>query len=143
MAKKNIYEVLDLFKAEKTKKGRVKVLQDNDSYALRNVLVGTFHPNVQFLIKSAPDFKREQIPPGMSYNHMTEALSKMYLFQKDNAKAPAALTDKRRGELLLQILESLEEKEADVLISILNKDLDVPYLTAAIVNEAFPGLLPQ
>ena len=79
MSKRNIYEVFDLFKAEKTKKGRIEVLQKNDSYALRQVLLGTFHPNIQFLVNSAPEFKREKIPPGMSYNHMTDALSKVYL----------------------------------------------------------------
>ena len=143
MANKNIYEIFDAFKAEKTKKGRVEILQKNDNYALRNVLLGTFHPNIQFLVKSVPDFRREKIPQGMSYNHMTDALSKIYLFMKDNLKAPPNLTDKRRVELLTQLLESLEEREADVYLGMLNKNLNVPYLTEALVNEAFPGLLPQ
>jgi hypothetical protein len=83
------------------------------------------------------------MPPGMSYNHMTEALSKIYLFMKDNPRTPPALTEKRKVELLTQILEGLEEQEADVYLGILQKDLKVPYLTTALINEAFPELLPQ
>lgn len=143
MSKKNIYEVLEDFKKAKTKKDRIDVLKNNDSWALRNVLIGTFHPNVEFLIKNVPEFKREKIPQGMSYNHMTDVLSKTYLFQKNNPKAPAALTEKRRVELLIQILESLEEQEADVFVGMLNKNLKVPHLTEALVNEAFENLLPK
>lgn len=143
MSKKNIYEVFDEFKKAKNKAERINVLKKNDSWALRNVLLGTFHPNVEFVVKNVPEFKREKIPQGMSYNHMTDVLSKIYLFQKNNPKAPAALTEKRRIELLIQILESLEEQEADVFIGVLNKNLKVPYLTSALINEAFENLLPE
>jgi hypothetical protein len=79
----------------------------------------------------------------MSYNHMTDALSKIYLFMENNPRTPPALTDKRREELLLQLLESLEPQEADIYIAMMLKDLKVPYLTPKIVNEAFKGLLPE
>jgi hypothetical protein len=83
------------------------------------------------------------MPAGMSYGHMTEALSRVYLFVKGNPRVSPDLTDKRKTEILIQILESLEEKEADVFAGMLKKDLNVPYLTPLLVNEAFPGLLPQ
>lgn len=144
MSKKNIYEVFDDFKAAKTKKDRVDVLRKNDTWALKQVLLGTFHKGVEFNVDNIPEFKRDDnLPPGMSYNHMTDALNKIYLFMKNNPRTPAALTDKRKTELLIQLLESLEPKEADVFISILKKDLKVPYLTEALIHETFPGLLPQ
>ena len=42
MSKKNIYEVFDDFKAAKSKKDRIDVLRRNDTWALRQVLIGTF-----------------------------------------------------------------------------------------------------
>lgn len=143
MAIKNVYEVFNDFKKVKTKAERIDVLRKNDSYALRQVLLGAFHPSIDFTIKESPLFKREKMPVGMSYSHMTEALSRIYLFTAGNPRVPAGLTEKRKGEILIQILESLEEPEADVFLNLLNKDLKVPYLTMALVNEAFPGLLPQ
>jgi hypothetical protein len=142
MANKNIYEVFNEFKTTKTKQDRIGVLRKNDSWALRNVLVGALNPNVKFNTK-IPEYKKEEVPPGMSYDHMTSALQRVYLFQEGNPKAPPALTEKRKEELLIQILESLEPKEAEVYANMLKKDLKVPYLTEALVNEAFAGLLPK
>lgn len=143
MAIKNVYEILDEFKTVKTKAERIDVLRKNDSFALRQVLLGVFHPSVKFTVDKAPDFRRVDMPAGMSYGHMTEALSRVYLFMQDNPRVPAGLTEKRKTEILIQILESLEEKEADVFIGLLKKDLKTPYLTPALINEAFPNLLPQ
>mgnify|MGYP003334799184 FL=1 len=142
-SKKNIYEVFNEFKMAPSRDTRISVLQSNDSWALRNVLMGAFHPDVKFSIKKAPSYKKQDIPPGLSYNHITDALGKVYLFMENNPRTPPALTDKRKDELLVQLLESLEPKEADVYIAMMLKDLKVPYLTAKLVNEAFKGLLPE
>lgn len=143
MAIKNVYEVFDDFRNAKTKQERLDVLKSNDTYALRNVLQGAFNPDIKFTIKKVPDYKKIDVPPGLSYSHMTEALSKVYLFVEGNPRRPAGLTDKRETELLIQILESLEEKEAEVFANMLRKDLKIPYLTVNLINEAFPGILPE
>ena len=113
-SKKNIYEVFNEFKMAPSRDTRISVLQSNDSWALRNVLMGAFHPDVKFYIKKAPSYKKQDVPPGLSYNHITDALGKVYLFMENNPRTPPALTDKRKNELLVQLLESLEPKEANV-----------------------------
>lgn len=143
MSNKNVYEVLNEFKSAKTKQERIDVLKRNDTYALRNVLFGALVPNVEFTVKKIPEYKKIDIPQGMSYSHMTEALSRVYLFTKDNPRKPAGLTEKRETELLIQLLESLEPPEAEVFANMLRKDLKVPYLTTNLINEAFPGWLPE
>lgn len=141
MALKNIYEVLEDFRTAKTKQDRIGVLRKNNTWALKSILQAVFHPNVKFNVK-IPDYKKIDVPPGMSYDHMTSALQRAYLFQEGNPRTPAGLTDKRKSELLIQILESLEPKEAEVFVNMMRKDLKTPYLTEALVNEAFEGLLP-
>lgn len=142
MAIKNIYEVFDDFNAATTKAERLEVLRKNNSYALKNVLLGAMHPNIKFTINKIPPFKREKMPEGMSYSHMTEALGRIYLFMDGNPRVPEGLTEKRKIEILIQILESLEEKEADIYASVIKKDLKIKYLTPSLVNEAFGELLP-
>ena len=140
MSNKNVYEILNDFKKATSKNERLEVLRKNDNYALRQVLLGTFEKGIEFDVE-IPKFNREQIPAGLSYSHMTSVLDRVYLFVKDNPRRPAGLSSKRQTELLIQILESIEEPEADVFIAMLKKDLKVPYLTPTLVNEAFPGLL--
>ena len=141
-SKKNIYEVFTEFGFAPSKDTRIGVLQSNDSWALRNVLMGAFHPDIKFSIKKIPDYKKESVPAGLSYNHMTDALGKVYLFMEGNPRTPPALTEKRKLELLVQLLESLEPKEAEIYAAMLLKDLKIPYLTPKLVKEAFKDLLP-
>ena len=140
MSKKNVYEILNEFKTASGKNERVAVLKANDSYALRQVLLGTFQKEIEFDVE-VPKFNRQEIPPGMAYSHMTSVLDRVYLFVKGHPRRPDGLTAQRQTELLIQILESIEPPEADVFVAMLKKDLKVSYLTPTLVNEAFPGLL--
>jgi predicted Zn-dependent protease len=63
------------------------------------------------------------------------------LFKKGDATAEK-LSDEKRKQLLLQLIESLEPREAEVVIGILSKDLGVKGLNYKFVKEAFPQLLP-
>jgi hypothetical protein len=141
MSIKNVYEVFDDFKKASTKAERLEVLRKNNSYAVKNVLMGAFDPRVVFNVDKIPEFKREKMPAGMGYSNMTTELGRIYLFIKDHPRTPEGLTEKRKTELLIQILESLEEEEADVFVAMLTKKLKIPHLTPALINEAFPGLI--
>lgn len=143
MSIKNVYEVLDDFRNATTKQDRLDVLRRNGSFAVKSILQGAFDPRVKFTIKEVPKYNKVDVPPGLSYSHMTDALSRVYLWTEGNPKRPVGLTEKRSTELLLQLLESLEPKEAEVFANMIRKDLKVPHLTVKLVNEAFPGLLPE
>lgn len=143
MSNKNIYEIFDEFKEAKNKAERLEVLRKNDTPVFRNVLIGTFHPGIKYTISKIPEYRSEDMPPGMAYGNMPDALSRMYLFVENNPRTPAALTDKRKEEILIQILESLEKREAEVFANILKRNQNIPYLTPSLIIEAMPGLLPK
>jgi predicted Zn-dependent protease len=52
------------------------------------------------------------------------------------------LTEERRQQLLIQMLESIEPREVEVILGIFQKDLGVKGLDYKFVKEAFPKLLP-
>jgi hypothetical protein len=143
MSLKNIYEILNEFKKATTKLERIAVLQKYDTHILRRVLLGAFHPNVEFTVTELPKYNHVEVPPGMSYSNMTEAFARIYLFQKNHPKVPAGLTEKRKTEILIQMLEGLEPPEAEIFGMVLTRSLKVPYLTPSLINEAIPGLLPE
>jgi hypothetical protein len=78
----------------------------------------------------------------MGYSSMDIEMKRIYLFVEGSQKASKNLTDIRRQQLLIQILEALEASEADVFMNMILKDLKVKGLTYKIVQEAFPDLLP-
>jgi hypothetical protein len=139
---KNIYEVFDEFEAAKTKKDRLMVIEKNLSKTLVDVLQYTFHPGFQWIVKDMPDnYKTPDTKPGLSRCQLSTEIRKLYLFQKGHETAEN-LTPRKRSELLIQLLESIEPREAEVIIGIFKKEQGVEGLTYEFVKEAFPQLLP-
>lgn len=139
----NVYEILDEFKTATTKQGRLDVLQKNGSSLLKDWLQGCFHPAIKFTINEMPPYKSEEVPAGLSYSNMGEAMARVYLFLEESQRVPPNLTNKRKEELLIQLLEGMEPKEAELFAGMIMKNVKVPYLTAPLIREAFPGLLPE
>jgi hypothetical protein len=139
---KNMYEVFDEFESAKNKKERMDVIGRNLSQTLIDVLKLTFHPNYQWLVTEMPsNYKVPDTKPGISDCQLGTELRRLYLFSKGNAKAES-LTPRKQTEVLLQLLESLEPREAEVVMGILKKDQGVKGLTYNFVKEAFPQMLP-
>lgn len=137
----NVYEVFEELELAEDDFERVDMLQRNASYPLRSVLKGMFDPNVQFTITEEPKYKRSDAPIGMGYSNMTQELSRAYLFEANNPRVSPNLTQQRKEQILVQMLECLEAKEADVFMNMLLKKPPVG-LTYETVKQAFPDLLP-
>lgn len=140
---KNVYEILDEFEAAKTKKDRMKVIEKNLNKTLVQVLELTYHPSFEWLVTEMPDNYKipTDVLPGLSPQSLSTQLRRLYLFRKGDPRAEV-LTPQKRKELLLQLLESIEPREAEVVIGIFSKDLGVKGLDYKFVKEAFPNLLP-
>lgn len=140
--KQNIYEIFRDFERAPDKASKIAVLQKNKRNTLLDVLQGAFHPEIKYLIKSKPSYRKSDAPPGMGYSSIDVEMKRVYLFVEGSNKAPKTLTDIRRQHILIQILEALEESEAEVFMNMILKDLKIKGLTYNLVKEAFPGLLP-
>lgn len=139
---KNLYEVFDEFEQRTSKADKIAVLRFNGSYALRNVLKGTFDPNIQFVVEKVPYYNPSDAPPGLGYTSIHQELGRVYLFEKDNPKVNPSLSYERKEQILIQILEALEKREAEVFVNMLLKKQKVKGLNYSIVKEAFPDLIP-
>ena len=140
---KNMYEVFDEFEEAKTKKEKMDVIGRNLSRTLVEVLELTFHPQYQWTVNELPHtYKVPDTKPGISYCQLGTEIRKLYLFRKGHGTADN-LTERKRTELLLQLLESLEPREAEVVIGIFKKDQSVRGLNYKFVKDCFPNMLPD
>lgn len=142
VATKNIYEIFDEYQQRTKKEDRIAVLRYNESYALKSVLKGMFDPNVEFVVERVPNYKPSDAPPGLSYTSMNQELGRAYLFEKNNPRVEPTLSYDRKEQILIQILEALEKREAEVYLMMLLKKPKIKGLDYKIVKEAFPDLLP-
>ena len=140
---KNMYEIFDEFSKATDKESRKKVLRQNSSDTLKKVLRAAFHPNIKFYIKQVPqNYKPSIMKPGMADYKMINVINKIYLFELGNPKTPANMSDTKRDKLLIPFLEGMEAREANVLIGMMFKTLDVRFLTYSLVKEVFPDIIP-
>ena len=139
---KNIYEIFDEFEEAKNKQQRMDVIGRNLSKVLTEVLQLGFHPEPKWYFDELPEsYVVKDVPAGMSYAKLSTEIRKLYMFQKGNEIADK-LTDKKREQLLVELLQNLEPREAEVIMGIFRKDFGVKGLDYKFVKEAFPAMLP-
>jgi hypothetical protein len=135
---KYVFEVLELAAKQRLKEDKIKVLRQNESWALKDVLRGTFDSKVQWKLPKG------EVPyePSEEYNHPANLLRENTKFRYFVEGSPQAeqLPPYKRERLFLGMLEGVHPKDALLLIGMINKE-PPKYITRPIVEEAFPGLL--
>lgn len=138
---KNIWEILNEFQRASTRAEKVEVLRRSvNENRIVDVLKGAFDPKVCWVFKEKLEWKDSLAPIGLGYTNLAVEFPRFYLFMEGHPRVDPNLTLQRKKEILLQILEALEQKEAVVLMNMFLKDLKVPDLTPEIVQAAFPGI---
>ena len=140
---KTLYELFDEFELAKNKKERMDLIGKNLSQPLVSVLKLAYHPDFQWKVKELPENYKlpTDMMPGITYDSLNAQLRKLYMFRVGDETAEK-LTERKRTEILTQILESIEPREAEVILGIFQKDLGVKGLDYKFVKEAFPDLIP-
>jgi hypothetical protein len=140
---KPLYEIFDEFESCSNKKERMDVIGRNLSKTLVDVLQLTYHPDFQWSITELPEGYKvpTDMLPGITHDSLNAQLRRLYMFRIGDPTA-ATLTPKRKTELVTQMLESIEPREAEILLGIFQKDQHVKGLDYKFVKEAFPQLLP-
>jgi hypothetical protein len=139
--RKNIYEVFDEFAKANSKQDKINVLANNWTPTVKLVLQLAYRPEMEWKHNSYPvKYKKPDTKPGISFASLDTELKRLYIFRKGNESAES-LTPKRSEELLLIMLESLEPREADVVIGIFKKDLGVNGLTYKFIRDNIPDVL--
>ena len=121
----------------KDKPRKLKVLQDNDSVALRQVLKGAFDPNVVWeLPEGDVPYTVNDAPIGTEHTVLSQEAKRLYLFTKGGDNS---LTSNKKEMLFVQMLEGLSGEESKFLITVVNKKINNEYkgFTANLVKEAF------
>mgnify|MGYP003978630723 FL=1 len=132
-----ISEILDKVSKIKSKKDKVKCLQDNNTDSLRMVLKSAFDPKIKWLLPEGDvPYKRNDAPEGTEHSVLAYEARKLYHFMEGGN---ADITQGKRETMFIQMLEGLHESEADVLCAAKDKVLHQKYkgLSEPVVKEAF------
>lgn len=134
---KLVYEVLEEVSKKRSKKDKVAILKQNETWALKDVIRGSMDPTVQW-----------NLPVGTPPYTACEEHNAPANLQRENTKFSYfvkggkgdSLPAYKRERIFLGMLEGIDPNDAQLLVGMINKETPKG-LTKPVVEEAFPGLL--
>jgi hypothetical protein len=143
----SIPEILEQVVLAPSKAEKIAALQKHNSPVLRDILRINFDDNVKLdLPKGAtPRTNNKDLPIGLSESNLYNEARRLYILEPGHPKFNANVKKLQRENIWIQILEGCHHTEAALLDQVKEKELSKHYkgLTAALVSEAFPGLLSE
>ena len=121
----------------KDKPRKLKVLQENDSIALRQVLKAAFDPKIEWAVPQGDvPYTVNDAPMGTDHTVLSQEAKRLYLFVKGGDNT---IKQSKRELLFIQMLEGLSAAEAEFLVAVVNNKINNKYkgFTANLVKEAF------
>jgi hypothetical protein len=132
-----VHEIFTQINNAKDKPKKIEILKKYDSPAIRQLLKAAFDPNIQWdLPEGIPPYIANEAPAGTEHTSLLSAARKLYHFVVGGNNTINKL---KKETMFIQVLEGLQQKDAEVLIAIKNKNLNNIYkgLTAQMVKETF------
>jgi hypothetical protein len=145
--KLSVPEILEQVVAAPTKAEKIAKLQQFGNPTLKDVLRINFDPNVEIDLPEGPaPYKADKnIPVELTVSNLYNEARRLYIFQPNHPKYNPGVSRLRKEAIWIQILEGCHYTEAELLNLIKDKKLSSAYkgITAALVSEAFPGLITE
>jgi len=130
-------EILDKVHKAKTKTQKVNILREYNSESLRMIIKASFDPKIEWAVPEGNvPFKRNEAPAGTEHTVLAYECRKLWHFIKGADNQTAQF---KKETMFIQMLEGLQESEADVLVAAKDKRLHQVYkgLSEPVVLEAF------
>lgn len=135
---KLVFEIFDEIESTRSINEKKEILMQHKRAGFLSVLLHMFDKNIKFLVKKIPPYRPSKAPLGLEDSHLERAMKDLRLLYVDSN-----VSEERMTIILIQILESLNPKEAEILSKIITGKIKVSGLTERLVREVHPKLLPE
>ena len=133
-------EIFQQVSSAKTKAEKIKLLQQYNNDGLRACLIINFDESLEFLLPTDGEvpYKKNEAPPGTEHSRLDHEYRNFYRFFKGG---DSSINGMKREQLFIQLLEGLQEQEAELFVLCTRKDLQSKYrITKQVVQDAFPAI---
>jgi len=136
---KLIHEVIVEAGKKRSKAEKVECLKQNESWALKDILRGTYDDAVQWLVpEGTPPYtpNKEESTPSNLIRQNTQ-----FRYLVDSPDSRKVLKAKREN-IYIRLLESIHPLDAEIVIKMVSKK-SIKGISKAVVQEAYPGLIQK
>lgn len=134
-----ISEILRKVNNAKTKEEKKKILLENNSQTLRSLFIWNYDESVVSMIPEGDvPYTPNPAPEGTDNVMLVNAGKKLHYF----VKGGGAITQLKREQMFLGMLESLHPDEAEILCLVKDKKLQSKYtrISKTLIQETFPNI---
>jgi len=134
-----ISEVLRKVNNAKTKAEKKQILLENNSQVLRSLFIWNYDESViSMLPEGEVPFTPNPAPEGTDHLLLENEGKKMFHFVKGGSN----ITQSKREQIFLGMLENLHPDEAEVLCLVKDKNLQKKYtrISKTLIQETFPNI---
>ena len=134
-----ISEILQKAHNAKTKEEKASVLRENESPALKKLLIWNFDESIRSVLPDGEvPYTPNDAPAGTEHTRLVHEHRTFHNFVEGGNND---LSQTRKEMMFVQLLEGLHESEAEVLCLVKDKKLGKKYrITQNVVAEAFPTI---
>jgi hypothetical protein len=135
--KYTMHEMLKKASNQRSNVLKIKLLREFDSPELRSLLKSSYDPNIEWMLPEGdvPYNKKDYKLGDGSHKFLFTEISTLYHFVKGGNNT---LKASKREQMFIELLESLHETEANLLILAKDKSLYKEYkLSDNVIREAF------
>lgn len=131
-----IWEVLDKARKARSKEEKIKILKENESWGLKDILLGTYSDYFEWNLPQGKvpyrESKAESAPTDLKRKHKDF----MYFFKGGPGDK---MTTIKRESLFIGLLEAIHPKDAELVVGMINKE-KIEGVTKNVAMEAFPNI---
>jgi hypothetical protein len=133
-----VYEVIDQVRKARSKDKKVELLKKHESWALKDILRGTFDSTIQWNLPGG----EPPYTPNNGHDAATNLLKehKNFVYFVKGLRESNRLTPVKRESIFLGLIEGIHPEDARLVISMINKEKPQG-ITRPVIEEAFPKLL--
>lgn len=138
-----IPEIFELINDASSKNERIQILSSYKyNKALKDILRGAFDPSISWVDFDDVEWAPDDAPLGLnpSHLHMEMKPDKINRFRTENANG---LSYERVVSLFQDMMSALHESEANVMMAMFKKKLEVKGLNRKLIKQVFPQLIKE
>lgn len=137
--KLGIAEILERASKKESRAEKIEVLRNYDSVTLRTILQGAFDPGIEWDLPEGDPPYKPCVYDDMQ-GRLYQETRRLWMFLKGRKPELTAL---KKEVLFIGLIESLDKDDAKLMLAVKDKKMPYKGITYKLVQEAFPGLLPD
>lgn len=134
---KYVFEILEEVGKQRNRDDKVKILRENETWALKDIIRGTMDSKVIWNLPEGEPPYTASAPHNHPANLIRENVKFKYFVKGGEGDQMPKV---KREQIFIGLLEGIHPEDAKVVLSMINKK-NLKGITRPVVEEAFPNLL--